>query len=322
MNGLPIFNEIHEELDKVERKLKSCVDTKQYLLAEASSHLLKGKGKRLRPAFVLLSGKSCGGCLERLIPLAASLELIHMATLVHDDVVDSSLTRRGIPTVKARWGNRISLHAGDYLFAKSLVLLSNYKDPRVAGTLARVSVEMCRGEIQQITTAFKIDQSPRDYFKRIKRKTALLLSASCELGALVAGARDYITRSMGRYGYYIGMAFQITDDILDIIADEQQLGKPAGSDLEQGIITLPTIFALSRAKNNSDFQQLLVKTTKTRSEIRELIEIIKNTGAIEDSFNIVEKYVRKAKSNLAPIKRNSSRDVLYVVADFIRERSF
>src|SRR5690606_18868742 len=134
------------------------------------------------------------------------------------------------------WGDKVSLHTGDYLFAKSLLLIAQYENFRIAKILADVSVEMCLGEIQQIVTSFDLNQSLRDYFYRIKRKTAMLISASCQLGAVASNADPVLERSLAKYGHYLGMAFQITDDILDIIADEGELGKPVGSDLRQGII--------------------------------------------------------------------------------------
>jgi len=276
----------------------------------------------LRPAFALLAGKFHHYSLDNLLPLAVALELIHMASLVHDDVVDASLTRRGRPTVRAQWGNRISIHTGDYLFAKSLILISRYQDPRVARVLSQVSVQMCEGEIQQIATAFKPGQGVRDYFYRIKRKTALLISASCRLGAVVAGAPDSVVRALTLYGYYLGMAFQITDDILDMVADESVLGKPVGSDLRQGIITLPVIYAVE----NSPYREVLVKIIsqkdKKEGEVLEAIELVRASGGIDYAFSVSEKYLQKAKVQLALLPDVGTKKTLGKIADFINIRPY
>jgi len=216
MKGLDIFNEIKHDLKVVEKELQKVVTTPDPLLTETSAHLLNAGGKRLRPAFALMAGKTCKYKRDKLIPLAMSLELIHMASLVHDDVIDDSYTRRGIPTVKANWGDQISIYTGTYLFAQSLILIAECNDPKISGILANISVNMCEGEIQQIVSSFDTNQTIKDYFFRIKRKTALLISASCELGAVACGAPEYHVRALERFGYYLGMAFQMTDDILDL----------------------------------------------------------------------------------------------------------
>ncbi|MHB1418627.1 MAG: polyprenyl synthetase family protein, partial [Bacillota bacterium] len=274
-----LFHDIQEDLSRVEEELKKYVKVENPLLAETSTHLLQAGGKRLRPAFALLAGKFHNYSLSRLMPLAMALEIIHMATLVHDDVVDHSLTRRGIPTVKARWGDLISLYVGDFLFAKSLLLIAPYDDPRIASVLSRVSTEMCQGEIQQLVAINDPDQTHRDYFYRIKRKTALLISASCQLGAVATGSPVPLIRALRLYGYFLGMAFQITDDILDMVADEAELGKPVGSDFRQGVITLPTIYALKQGPDRQRLRELVQMKEKSQEEVNEALELIRASGA-------------------------------------------
>lgn len=322
MIGLSLFKDIQDDLNEIEKELAKHVGADNPLLNDASSHLLRAGGKRLRPAFALLAGKFHDYSLDRLLPLAVSLEMIHMATLVHDDVIDESMTRRGIPTVKAKWGDRVSLHTGDYLFAKSLILISSYEDPRIAKVLADVSVQMCQGEIQQIATAFDVCQTSRDYFYRIKRKTALLISASCQLGAIASGAPEKVVRSLTLYGHNLGMAFQVTDDILDMIADEKELGKPVGSDLRQGILTLPTIFALRNSGHKKRLQDIVAKRDKSESDVHEAIRIIRESGGIDASFEIARRYLLKAKDKLAGLPKVKHRKTLAYIADFIYARSY
>lgn len=317
-----LFRDIRKDLKQVEAELNQYVDAPNPLLAESSAHLLKAGGKRLRPAFALLAAKFYRYSLEHLLPLAVALELIHMASLVHDDVVDASVTRRGRPTVRAQWGNRVSIHTGDYLFAKSLILISKYEDPRVAEVLSRVSVKMCQGEIQQISTAFDADQGLKDYFYRIKRKTALLISASCQLGAVVSGAPDKIVRALALYGYNLGMAFQITDDILDMIADEKELGKAVGSDLRQGIVTLPVIYAMQHSPQRDTLRRIVSTKDKGQPEVLQAIDIIKASGAIDYSFNISQKYIFKAKKQLEMLPNVKTKKTLAQIADFINIRRY
>ncbi|MEL7567651.1 MAG: polyprenyl synthetase family protein [Dehalobacterium sp.] len=317
-----LFKEIHSDLKVVEKELNKYVEAEEPLLTQASGHLLRAGGKRIRPAFALLAGKFFNYDFDKLLPLTVALEIIHMASLVHDDVVDASLIRRGRPTVKAKWGNRVSMHSGDFLFAQSLLLISQYEDKRISKILSRVSVEMCQGEIQQISASFDAEQRLRDYLYRIKRKTALLISASCQLGAIVTGAPERLVRALNRYGYNLGMAFQITDDILDLVADEKVLGKPVGGDLRQGIITLPVIYALEHSAEKARLKELVKKQEKSEEEVKETISLIKESGAIEYSFNISNKYLEKAKKELNKLPDVKTKKTFAIIANYIGERKY
>lgn len=322
MDSNSLLDEMTKDLKAMETLLSEYVESASPMLTEASLHLFQAGGKRIRPAFALLSGRCCGADLEEMLPLAVALELIHMASLVHDDVIDNSLTRRGIPTVKAQWGNKVSLHTGDYLLAKSLLLISDYKDPRVARVIANVSVEMCEGEIQQIATAYDPKQTIKDYFYRINRKTAMLISASCQLGAIISNTDPELERSLTKYGHYLGMAFQIVDDILDLTAEQEELGKPVGSDFRQGIITLPTIYALKHSKESNLLEEIIVKRKKTETEIKQAIFIIKDCGAIDYSFSVAGCFIEKAKKQLKNVPSYEHQKALANLADFVKIRRF
>ncbi|SHE86430.1 heptaprenyl diphosphate synthase [Desulforamulus putei DSM 12395] len=319
---LDFFRQVREDLEVVEHEIKAVVQSRDPLLTQTSMHLLNAGGKRLRPAFALLAGKLYNYRLEKLLPLAVALELIHMASLVHDDVVDDSMTRRGTPTVKANWGNKISMHTGDYLFAKSLVLISQYENPVIARVLAETSVKMCEGEIHQISTAYSADQSWRDYFYRIERKTALLIAASCQLGAVAAGAPEKDHKRLRRFGHQLGVAFQITDDVLDMVADQTLLGKPIGGDLRQGILTMPVIYSMEKSPRRQRLRELVEIQDKTDDQVKEAIEIIKEAGGIEFSFNVARKYIEKAKMNLTFLPDRPVKQTFYEIADFIGIRRF
>jgi len=322
LRQLWLFNQINSDLQQVEKELTQFVETDYPVLQESAVHLLTAGGKRLRPAFTLLAGKFYGYSLETLMPVAMALELIHMTTLVHDDVVDASLTRRGRPTVKANWGNIVSVQTGDYLLAKSLMLISKIDNPEVSRILAEVSVEMCQGEIQQIKCSFDVEQNLKQYYYRIKRKTALLISACCRLGALVSGAPRGQVWALGAYGHCLGMAFQIVDDVLDLTAKPSEFGKPIGGDVHQGIMTLPMILALKLSAEPAHLKVLLGKVDKSADEVSETIELIKATGAIDESMKLVDTYVLKAKRHLQDLPPVPTRKALEELAEFIRVRKF
>ena len=322
LKQLWLFNQINIDLQRVEKELTQFVNTDYPILQDSAVHLLSAGGKRLRPAFTLLAGKFYGYSLEKLMPVAMALELIHMATLVHDDVVDASLTRRGRPTVKANWGNVVSVQTGDYLLAKSLMLISKIDNPEVSRILAEVSVEMCQGEIQQIKCSFDVEQNLKQYYYRIKRKTALLISACCRLGALVSGAPRRQVWALGAYGHSLGMAFQIVDDVLDLTAKPSEFGKPVGGDVHQGIMTLPMILALKLTPEPARLKELLGKVDKTVEEVSETIGLIEATAAIDESMQLVDAYVLKAKRHLQDLPAIPTRKALEELAEFIRVRKF
>src|SRR5699024_11104542 len=213
---------------------------------DASMHLLQAGGKRIRTVFVLLAA-SFGDVKTYEVDVkavAVALELIHMATLVHDDVVAGASLSRGNSTINSLYSNRLAMYTGDYILARALEEITTVQNPRIHQILSKTLVKVVEGEISQIKEKFNVNQGLKDYLHRIKRKTALLIATSCELGAVAAGASTKDAKRLYRYGYHVGMSFQIIDDLLDFTASTEQLGKPAGSDLMQGNLTLPILFAM------------------------------------------------------------------------------
>ncbi|HHV64549.1 MAG TPA: heptaprenyl diphosphate synthase [Peptococcaceae bacterium] len=323
MKHQKLFKEISSDLNKVEKELTKFLKVEDPILAQTCLYLLQAGGKRMRPAFTLLSGKFFDYNFEKLLPVAMALEIIHMATLVHDDVVDSSLTRRGRPTLAAGWGNTVSLATGNYLLAKALELIVKIDNTKVSKILADVCVQMCQGEIQQIKCSFDINQNFKQYYYRIRRKTALLIGLCCQLGAMVTNANKRQVWIMTTYGRCLGIAFQIVDDILDITADPKLLGKPVGGDIRQGIITLPMIYALNDANPfSSRLKELLAKVSKTEDEVQEAVNLIKGTDAIEKSQKVVDLYINKAIKNLNELPDIPARYALIELALFVGERKY
>ena len=322
MSHFSFFNPISNELDVVEQKLFENINTSLALLDEASAHLIKAGGKRIRPGFALLAARMYMTSLERAIPLAVTLELIHMASLVHDDVIDNSETRRGADTVKKRWGNRMSIYAGDYILARSLAVVNEYNRPDVVDVLADASMRICEGEIKQMLSCYDVEQGLKDYLRRIQCKTALLISVSCQLGAMISAAPPQEIEALKKYGYYVGMTFQITDDILDLVADEKTLGKPTGNDIRQGIITLPVIYALRFLPDRYKFKTMLSQPDIYRSETANIINMVVESGGIEYAYEVSRKYAYLAQQQLLLLPDKPEKQILSDIADFILIRNF
>ncbi|GAA0360627.1 heptaprenyl diphosphate synthase component II [Bacillus horti] len=319
MNLLDIYKELKSDIQFIEDELSHSLDTSQAVLQESSVHLLHAGGKRIRPVFVLLGGKNGEYNLERLKHVAVALELIHMATLVHDDVIDHADTRRGQLTVKAKWDNRVAMYAGDYILAKSIEIICKLKDARIHHILAKSINEVCLGEIEQIRSLYNWDQNHRTYFLRIKRKTALLMAVCCQLGGLACDVSEKQSKALYYFGYYVGMAFQITDDILDFTGTEKQLGKPAGSDLLQGNITLPVLEAFKQG----DTRQLVIKEMEQpKPDMPYVIKLIKKSGGIDQAKQVAQKYLAKARQALEALENSRSKEMFLKITQFIEKRDF
>lgn len=321
---LHLFAAVEGDLPKVEAAIEAAVETREGFVAEVSTHLLRGGGKRIRPALVLLCAKAGEYRLSRLIPVAAAVELIHMATLVHDDVVDAASTRRGVPTVNAKWNNGVSVLAGDYLFAKAFSLLAGVGDPRVVEIMADVVFAMSQGELQQMATAGDPDQTVDDYFDRIRKKTGYFIAESCRVGAVVARLPEETVQALYRFGLGIGTGFQIIDDVLDFTASAWELGKPAAADLRSGLITLPVIHALA-ACSPSERERLggLLRQRPIPEEgIALALEAVHRSGALEAAGRIATEQIQRAKAELECLRDSPVKATLHQVADFVLQRKF
>lgn len=335
-----IYKSLRQDLRVVEQELSNSVRSDHTELNRSSAHLLEAGGKRLRPVFTLLAGQFGYYDIERLKKVAVPLELIHMSSLVHDDVIDDAQTRRGRPTVKSKWDSRVAMYTGDYLFARALSIATQVEDPRIHQVLSRSIQEMCKGEIEQIRDFYNPDQGLIRYLQRIKRKTALLMAVSCQLGAMVASADEAVVRRLRLYGYYVGMAFQITDDVLDLIGDEKELGKPAGSDLRQGNITLPVIYLLHYG-SEEDRRRLRDYLSRRRTDvgsedvlpgqqleealsigIEDVLERVRHSGGIPYAEEMSRRYLDKALVCLEGLPSGQARDSLLFIARFVGKRSY
>ena len=282
-----IYGFLRKDLNQIEQSINEIIQAEHPVLREASTQLLQAGGKRIRPVFVLLSARFGDYKNKDIETVAVALELIHMATLVHDDVVDNSELRRGKPTVKHIYGDRVAMYTGDYILARALETITEIDNPEIHKTLSKTLIEVVEGEIAQIKDRYVLDQEIWNYLRRIKRKTALLIATSCKLGAISAGLNKYEVNKLYEYGYYIGMSFQIIDDILDFTATEKELGKPTGSDLEQGHITLPVFYAMQDPVFKTKVERLFEsKDNINQAELTEVIDYLKQTDAIEKSYDL------------------------------------
>lgn len=316
-----LYSDIKPEIDLIEKELEQAVDSESQLLNDASLHLLQAGGKRIRPVFVLLAGKFGNYNIDVMKQVAVPLELIHMASLVHDDVIDDSEMRRGQPTVKAEWNNSVAMYTGDFILGRALEYITEIESPELHQILSKTMIEVCRGEIIQIEDKYKLDQNLRDYLRRIKRKTALLISSSCELGALVSGTDEKTIAHLRRFGYFIGMSFQIIDDILDFTSSDEELGKPAGSDFMQGNITLPVLCA---RKDPAIYALLKSGLGKELSDAErlEIVRTIRNSPAIAEARAFSERYLEKAMQELSYLPKSPASKTMRKIAFYIGKRKF
>jgi heptaprenyl diphosphate synthase len=315
------YGYLKKDLDIIEKLINEVIQAEHTVLREASTALLQAGGKRIRPVFVLLSGQVGTPDMDRINTVAVSLELIHMATLVHDDVIGDADLRRGKPTIRHLYGNRVAMYTGDYILARALENITSIHETKVHRILSRTIVQVCVGEIEQIKDKYNWDQNLRDYLRRIKRKTALLIAASCKLGAIVSGVPDEDAHRLYLYGYYIGMSYQIIDDILDFTSSSKELGKPAGNDLLQGNVTLPVLLAM-RNDSFDGWVRNMFKNPElvTTGDITHLISELKLTGAIEESYKLSDLYLKKALNMLEPLPDNRAKETMEEIARYIGKR--
>lgn len=316
-----LYSDLKADIDIIEKELEIALNSSSQLINDASLHLLQAGGKRIRPVFVLISAKFGQYNIDQVKNIAVPLELIHSASLVHDDVIDDSDLRRGRHTVKAQWNNRVAMYTGDFIFARALEYVTSIENPRVHQILAKTMVEICNGEVIQIEDKFRSNQNIKDYFRRIKRKTALLIESSCELGAVVSGLDNKNVRHLKQFGYFVGMSYQIVDDILDFTATDKELGKPAGSDLLQGNITLP-ILLLKDHPTISRFIELAANGEVTEQQRLEMLSIVRKSDAIKQSINVSNHYLRKALKEVDALPNHPMKKKLRDIALFIGKRKF
>lgn len=319
-----MFDLIKDDLAQLEVALQEAVSAPEKIITEIGSHLVASGGKRLRPAIYFLAAR-CGENfdLQKAMPLGVALEMMHMASLVHDDVIDSADTRRGSVTANAKWGNQISILAGDYLFAKAFALVAeNSYSKRVDVQLAHLICDLSAGELIQNKEIYKASCDVEEYFQRIAKKTANFIAIACQLGGDVAGLPESYIQALYDFGYNVGMAFQLTDDLLDLTSDTATLGKPAGNDIRQGIVTLPAIRALEISPDREEFHSIVTNPAMTDEMVARALEIVRASGGIEFTKAKTEEFLQAAVDVLPEEMPEDIKNAYRMVVAFVGGRKF
>lgn len=304
------FGPIADDLIEVERILHRNLSSARPGVARLLGHLGNYKGKRLRPALLLLTARACGTVSPAHHLLSAVVEMIHTATLVHDDVLDSASVRRHAATVNAAWGNQASILLGDYLFTHAFHLCSTLDDPRACRIIGESTNRVCAGELHQISARGNLALDEEEYLAIIDAKTAELTSCCCRLGALFANVPDETVEQLADYGRYLGLSFQIADDVLDLVGDEHRAGKSLGTDLEQQKLTLPLIRLLAQAPEEQASRVRQVLRQEENHKREALAPELAASGAVEDARATAEDFARRARRKLECLPASECRDLL------------
>ncbi len=308
---------IQADLLDVERELEKVTSVDYAPMTLLLQHTLLGKGKRLRPALVLLSAKFYQYRPAVLIPSAAGIELLHTATLVHDDMVDNASSRRGSPTLNSLTSGRAAVLVGDYLFAQSAILAVSAKNMPAMEAFSRALVKICDGELREVLTSGQLTDARQEYYRRIDSKTAALFSAATEVGGILSDAPATAIQALAEYGHNLGMAFQVVDDVLDFVGDEQEMGKPVGNDLRQGTLTLPAIYWMDLYPDDRSVQGLFTSGADREERVPQLVEKIVASPAVERSYAEAWEFVRRAQAALQVLPDNEYRQAMLDVAEYV-----
>jgi heptaprenyl diphosphate synthase len=315
-----LFAPIAAELRQFEERIHTSIAADLGPMAEAMEHVVKAGGKRLRPALVILAGRFGDSDPDEIFNVAMGIEFIHTATLVHDDLIDSAPTRRGIPTIHHALGPNPAIIIGDYYFAKGANLLSSVGEPRIDHAVSQTVMTICMGELMQMISRRDYDQSLDEYYGKIERKTATLLGTCCFAGGLVAHLDDPHVETLRRYGYLLGMAFQIEDDILDYKATSAEMGKPVGADLRQGTVTLPLMLALEDSDAASELRAVLGKPDLEDSDYEAVVRAVRSSAGIDKAEGYAREFADRARAELATLPAGEPRTALERICDYVVER--
>ncbi|MGE8556568.1 polyprenyl synthetase family protein [Chryseobacterium jejuense] len=314
---------INDEMKLFEQKFYESMQSKVPLLDKVTRFIVTTKGKQMRPMFVFLCAKLVGNVNEKTYRGASMIELIHTATLVHDDVVDESFKRRNFFSINALWKNKIAVLVGDYLLSKSVLLSTDHKDYDLLGVISRTIREMSEGELLQLEKARKLDITEDVYYEIIRQKTATLIAACCEIGVLSNNVDEVLAKKMQNFGTFTGMAFQIKDDLFDYLSSNV-IGKPVGIDIKEQKMTLPLIHTLKIAneKDRKYYFDTIKRYNNNPKRVKELIEFVKNSGGLEYAITVMKDFQQKAKDILNEFPESEERKSLHSMLDYVIERKF
>ena len=317
-----IYQPIKDDLIQVEERLGTPANIATPHLPELLDYVLRTGGKRVRPAITLLAADIYAHTNDLAIIMASAVELLHIATLIHDDTVDNSPLRRGKATVSDLWGKDVAVLLGDYVFATSATFVCDTNNVRVIRRFSETIMELSSGELLEYFNTNNWRQTKEDYNDRIYRKTASLFRTSAETGAILGGASEEAIGALERYGYNIGMAFQIIDDILDVQGDTEEIGKPVGNDLLQGVLTLPGILLIEKYPKENPIEELFRQEGREDGNcLRRALDMIQNSGIIEGSFAVARDYCAGARDAIGSLPDGPARRSLLDISEYVMERT-
>ncbi|MCD6453394.1 MAG: polyprenyl synthetase family protein [Dehalococcoidales bacterium] len=315
-----IYEPIQKDLVRVEEGLSAVGDVSSPWLSRLLTHSLKAGGKRIRPAMVLLAGKVGNYDLGHLLPMAVAIEVLHTATLVHDDVIDSSPVRRGHPTINEVWGKEKAIILGDYMLAKAEALVAETRSQPAISLFAQTLMTISGGELDQSFNIFNLEQTREQYLPRIAAKTASLLVLAAKSGAILSQSSEGIVEALGEYANNLGIAFQIVDDILNFVGNEAEMGKPTGSDLAEGTLTLPGILLLERYPDDNPIRRLFGGEGNKQENIKQAIELVGNSSIIEECYQVAADYYARACRSLEWLPEGVPRRSFKELAEYVIAR--
>ncbi len=317
-----IFEPIREDLEAVEREFVRHIQSRVALIPEMGRYIQNSGGKRVRPAVLLMAARLSGYEGDRAVLYASVVEFIHTATLVHDDIIDGADLRRGRLAVHSRWGNDITVLLGDYLYIKSMAMALTQDSLEIIRLLCDVTLRMIEGELYQLTKTGDVDISEDEHFEIIRRKTAFLFGGCAQIGGMLGGVSADCENALREYGFNLGIAFQLVDDLLDYTADQVALGKPVGGDLREGKVTLPVIFLLQRGGKEADdlIRRVVQDRAVSAEQWREIVALLREHRATTLAYDRAVEYANRAKSCLVAFPPSRERDALMALPDYVLAR--
>ncbi|HET7694779.1 MAG TPA: polyprenyl synthetase family protein [Vicinamibacterales bacterium] len=317
-----IFEPIRDDLERVEHEFERRIQSRVALIPEMGKYIQKSGGKRVRPAVLLMAARLAGYTGDKAVLNASVVEFIHTATLVHDDIIDGADVRRGRLAVHSRWGNDITVLLGDYLYIKSMAMALTQDSLEIVRLLCDVTLRMIEGELYQLTKTGDVDITEEEHFEIIRRKTAYLFGGCAQIGGVLGGVSKDQELALREFGFNLGVAFQLVDDLLDYTADETALGKPVGGDLREGKVTLPIIYMLQRGGEEADrlIRTVVAERAVTKDQWREITRMLRDLRAPDLAYEKAIEYATRAKRELDVFPPSRERDALQALADYVTAR--
>jgi octaprenyl-diphosphate synthase len=317
-----VFRHYGDDLKRVEEHMEMYLRSEVYLIPEVIHYIIGSGGKRFRPLLLLTSSSLCGYRGEKRYPLSAVIEFIHTATLLHDDVIDTAETRRGKISANNVWGNAASVLVGDFLYSKSFKLMTDHGNLAIIKLLSETTNTMSEGEVFQLVKRGDMNITEKEYLSIIEKKTAILISAACAVGGILGGAPETQVEALTRFGMRLGSAFQITDDTLDYVANEEEFGKAIGKDLEEGKMTLPLIRTLKKcnAEERHLIRRVIENHERSAQDMADVMSLIHRYDGINYSLNKAKTCIDEGKGFLDVFEASDAREALMAISDYIIQR--